>query len=138
MTITSLPPVYQILLSGLAVTAAFYDMRFRRIPNWLVLMALIVGVTINLVAMGVAGLKLAMLGAGAAFLVYFPLFVVRGMGAGDVKLMMAIGALVGPQNWIGIFMLTAIFGAAIAIVVLLLRRRLIHTLWNVSFILSQL
>jgi prepilin peptidase CpaA len=133
-----IPLIVKILLVGLVGTAAVYDMRWRRIPNWLNLTGVLAGLALNTALFGWEGLRLAGMGIGLAMLVYFPLYIVRGMGAGDVKLMAAVGALVGPGTWLGIFILTAILGAAIGIVLLLLRRQLRGTLWNVGYILSEL
>jgi prepilin peptidase CpaA len=60
------------------------------------------------------------------------------MGAGDGKLMAAVGSLVGWKAWIAIFLITAILGGIAAIFVSLLRRRLKKTLWNVGFVLSEM
>lgn len=135
---TILPPAYQILLATLVLISAFFDIRFRRIPNWLVLSGILLGLALNVFLFGSTGAKSALLGGGLAMLVYFPLFIVRGMGAGDVKLMMAIGILVGPANWLAIFFLTAVLGGAFAIFMLFRSGLLMHTLANVGFILSRL
>ena len=133
-----LPVIVQIVLGALVAVAAIYDVRWRRIPNWLVLSGPLAGFTLNPLLYGWAGLKLSLLGFGLAMLVYFPLYVVHGMGAGDVKLMAAVGAIAGPAAWFNILLLTALLGAAIAFVLLLLRGRLRSTLWNVGYILSEL
>jgi prepilin peptidase CpaA len=133
-----LPVIVQVLLGALVGVAAIYDIRWRRIPNWLVLTGLLVGLTLNPLLYGWTGLKLSLLGLGLAMLVYFPLYAVHGMGAGDVKLMAAIGAIAGPDAWFNILLLTAVLGAAIALLLLLLRGRLRSTLWNVGYIISEL
>jgi prepilin peptidase CpaA len=73
-----------------------------------------------------------------AFLIYFPLYLLRGMGAGDVKLMAAIGSIVGPANWFGIFIVSALLGGIAAVFLLLARGRLGNSLWNVGFLLQRL
>ena len=70
--------------------AAVYDIRFRRIPNWLVLTGLVLGLGLNTFLFRWPGARASLLGIGLAFLIYFPLYLLRGMGAGDVKLMAAI------------------------------------------------
>jgi prepilin peptidase CpaA len=132
-----MPLLCQVVLMGLVFAAGVYDMRYRRIPNWLVAAGLALGFALNIYLLGWAGLKAASLGLGFAFLVYFPLYLLRGMGAGDVKLMMAIGALAGPLFWFGIFVATGILGGCIAIILLLARGRLKKTLWNVGFLLHR-
>ena len=135
---TILPPAYQILLATLVLLAAAFDIRSRRIPNWLVLSGLLLGLALNVFLFGSTGAASALLGGGLAMLIYFPLFVARGMGAGDVKLMMAIGFIVGPANWLAIFFLTAILGGAVALLLVLRSGLLAHTLANVGFIVTRL
>jgi prepilin peptidase CpaA len=61
------------------------------------------------------------------------------MGAGDVKLMAAVGAIVAnPWNWFGIFVVTALIGGVFALVLLLAKRRMQKTFWNVAFLLNEL
>ena len=60
------------------------------------------------------------------------------MGAGDVKLMAAVGAVAGWQNWFGIFLITAILGGIMALILAATRGRVRKTLWNVGFILSEM
>ena len=135
---TYLPPVVQVLLALLVVTAAVYDLRFRRIPNWLVLCGLFLGFALNVLLYELSGLRLSGLGMGLALLVYFPLYLVRAMGAGDVKLMAAVGAIVGPWNWLGIFFISALLGGVIAVVRLLGRGRWLKTLSNIAYMLKEL
>jgi prepilin peptidase CpaA len=77
-------------------------------------------------------------GLGLGFGVYFLLYAIRAMGAGDVKLMAAIGAVVGWQNWFAIFIVTALLGGILAIILSILKKRLGTTFWNVGFILSEM
>src|SRR5580692_12667524 len=128
-----LPVILQIALLLLVVIAAVYDIRFRRIPNWLVLTGLLAGVVLNTLLLEWSGVRASLLGIILAFLVYFPLYLLRGMGAGDVKLMAAIGALVGPSNWFGIFVLSGILGGVFAVLFLLSRGKLLNSLWNIGF-----
>jgi prepilin peptidase CpaA len=133
-----LPIVVVLLLFALALTAGVVDIRVRRIPNWLVLTGLIAGITVNSVLFGWPGLKLALSGAGFAFAVYFVFYLLRAMGAGDVKLMAAVGALAGLKGWLAIFFFTAIAGGVVALTLLLAKGRFRQTLLNVSIMLYQL
>jgi prepilin peptidase CpaA len=78
------------------------------------------------------------LGAGLALLVYLPLFALRAVGGGDVKLMAAVGSLAGPKSWIAIFLITAIAGGAIALVMIAVNGRTARTLRNVGILLTEL
>lgn len=134
------PPGVEALLLALVLAAAVYDVRYRRIPNWLSLAGVLIGVALNaFLDQGRRGMFVAsMLGLAIAFIVYFGLYALRAMGAGDVKLMAAIGALVGWERWFGIFFVTALVGGVMALILVVSRGRLKQTLFNVGFILSEL
>lgn len=131
-------PGTQALLAILVLTAGVYDIRFRRIPNLLVLAGLIAGFAWNIATSQMNGLILSAEGMGLAMLIYFPLYAIRAMGAGDVKLMAAVGALTGPRIWFLIFLCTAILGGVLALVLILWNRRLKTTAWNVGYIVREL
>jgi prepilin peptidase CpaA len=135
----TLPPVaLQATLLLIVGLAAAYDLRYRRIPNWVVLTGLLLGLGVNTYLFGWAGLQRSLLGLGLAFLIYFPLYLLRGMGAGDVKLMAAVGAIVGWVDWIGIFFLTAIVGGLAALALLASRSQLRRGFSNAGYLVVQL
>jgi prepilin peptidase CpaA len=72
------------------------------------------------------------------FSLYLLLYMLRAMGAGDVKMMGAVGALTGASAWFGVFLITAIFGGIMAIILASGKGRLRKTFWNVGFILSEM
>ena len=72
---------------------------------------------------GWPGLRASIGGLALGFGVYFMLYMLRAMGAGDVKLMAAVGAMVGWQDWVGIFILTALIGGLASLAVVTLRGR---------------
>ncbi len=86
---------------------------------------------------GFTGLTRALLGMGLALLIYVPLYALHAMGAGDAKLMAAVGAIVGPGNWIALFVVTAVIGGVVAVVVLLFEGRIRKTFWNVGWIINE-
>lgn len=136
---TDPPLIIKVLLAAMVITAGAFDIRFRRIPNWLTVTGVLLGLALNAFLFeGLPGLRLAAEGLGLALVIYLPLYMVRGMGAGDVKLMAAVGALVGPWNWLGIFVITALVGGVIALVLLLSRGRMRKTFSNVVFLLREL
>jgi len=137
---TPLPLVLQLLLAALVIVAGIYDVLWRRIPNWLVLPGFLLGLGLNaLLGSDYApGLKEAGIGVGLAFLIYFPLYVLGGMGAGDVKLMAAIAAIAGWKNWLIIFIFSGILGGVIALGIVLTKGRLRQTFWNLGYILWEL
>jgi prepilin peptidase CpaA len=127
------------------LVAAVYDVRFRRIPNWITVTGVAMGLVLNAFLyspagawFSLAGVWLSLRGLGLGFGVYFLLYLIRAMGAGDVKLMAAVGAMVGWQDWFGIFLVTAILGGLMALILAASHGRIRKTLWNVGFILSEM
>ena len=133
-----LPLTLQILLLLVVGTAAVYDYRERRVPNWLALAGILLGAGANFALYQAGGLMTSLKGLGLAFLIYFPLYLLRGMGAGDVKLMGAVGAIVGPYNWLAILVLTSVFGAVTAIILVLSKGRFRRTFQNIGMLLISM
>lgn len=134
---SGLPAAIQLLVVLTVFAAAVTDLRDRRVPNWITLASALMAVALNASFSGTAGISRSLAGLGLALAIYLPLYLLRAMGAGDVKLMLAIGAAVGPANWLIIFCLTAIFGGLAAIIVILARGRWRQTFHNVFLILSS-
>jgi len=127
-----------IPLAALVIAAAVFDLRTRRIPNWLCAAGLLCGFACQIALFRWAGAREAALGAGLALLIYLPLFALRAVGGGDVKLMAAVGSIAGPKAWIAIFLATAIVGGAMALVMIAVQGRLRRTLRNVGVLLTEL
>ena len=140
MTFSLPPPGVVAVLLALVLAAAIHDVRYRRIPNWLTVAGVLVGRALNgFLDQGRPGLfASSLLGLAIAFCLYFVLYALRAMGAGDVKLMAAVGAVVGWPNWFGIFIVTAIIGGIMALILVATRGRVKKTFWNIAFILSEL
>jgi len=135
---TQLPNPVAGLLICLSVVAGLWDLRTRRIPNWLTLSGIAAGLAINSFLSGFIGLWHSGSGMLLAFGVYFALYLLRAMGAGDVKLMAAVGAVVGPRDWIVIFLISAVIGGLLAFCVILWRKRVRKTFGNIAFIMSEM
>ncbi len=128
-------PVGACLLMLLAV-AAGSDLHSRRIPNWLVLTGLALALAVQWwqhgAALGYTAWGLGLLTGGGLFL---PLYMLRGMGAGDVKLMAMVGAFVGPDLALEIVLVTCVVGGIWALAVVVSRRALKSTGTNMLAIL---
>jgi prepilin peptidase CpaA len=135
------PPAIYVLLLILVIPAAIWDLRTRRIPNWLTFGGVLLGVALNWFLYENDGLIASLKGLALAFGIYFVLYLLRGMGAGDVKLMAAVGAAAGPtnwQNWLGILVLTSIAGAVLGLLLVFAKRRGSQTAQNLFLILMSL
>jgi len=128
----------QILVAVIVIAAAATDLRSRRIPNWLTLSGVCAGLLLNWYMEGLVGIRTSLEGLALGFGVYFVLYCLRAMGAGDVKLMAAVGAIVGPQNWVWVFIATAIAGGVLAVGLMIWKGRVRETLWNSLFIAVEL
>ena len=133
-----MPLLLKLVLTGIALAAGLYDLRIRRIPNWLNLSGVILGLGLNAYLFSGRGVIAAGLGLLLALAIYTPLYALRGMGAGDVKLMAAIGAIAGPRDWFAIFLTTALLGGVISILLVVLRKRFRQTFENIATILREL
>jgi prepilin peptidase CpaA len=113
--LTALPVVVALLVASIALVT---DLRSRRIPNWLTVPALLLGLMLNLIVSGKDGGISALEGAALGFGLLIPFYLMRVMGAGDVKLLAACGALLGPENLVAAAAAGAIVGGAISLVIL--------------------
>ena len=116
-----------VLAAGVLAATAI-DLRTRRIPNELT--AAMTGIGIAMAATGVSGASVAgsFLGFALGLVLMLPGYGLGATGAGDVKLMAAVGAIVGPPLVVTAFFCTAIAGGVLAILVAARRRRLAATL----------
>jgi prepilin peptidase CpaA len=138
MGLTLPSPGIEVLLLIVVLAAAVYDVRYRRIPNWISVGGIALGVLSNSLRYGIPGLLFALAGFALGFGLYFLLYVIHAMGAGDVKLMGAIGALVGWKNWIAIFVIAAIVGGIMAMILIVARSRVKKTFWNIGYLLNEM
>lgn len=106
---------FAALFVPLAVAIAYMDVRYRRIPNKLVLLALIGGLSLNTIFGGWHGLIVSVSGCALAFGLMFLFHLFGTMGAGDVKLFAAIGAIFGSSLVPLAFLTVAITGAVLAL-----------------------
>lgn len=107
------------LLVPLAVIIAYYDVRYRRIPNPFVIATFIAGVAMNTMFGGLQGAYSSFAGCCLAFVLMFMLHIFGAMGAGDVKLFAAIGAVTGAPLVLPTFLIVLLTGGLLAIVSIL-------------------
>ena len=128
-------------MSGLVVAivgmaACVWDLRTQRIPNALTLSAAIAAVVFHAATAGWQGIGFSVSGWLVGTLLFFPFFALRGMGAGDVKLLAAVGAWLGPRDVLYVAISTAIIGALFALALIMAQRRTQKTFRHMSAMLS--
>lgn len=116
------------ILVGL--TGGWIDWRSHRLPNWLTVPSFFIGIVLNSVFFKWTGLKGSLLGAAIALAVLLPVVLLRGLGAGDWKLMGALGAIVGKGEILQLLLATIFFAGFIAIIQIILKKRVLVTLRN--------
>ena len=132
-----MPPMpIRVTLSLILLTAAVTDLRWQRIPNWLTLPALPVG----LIAQTVYGdgFLQGLLGALVGFAALFALFAIGAGGGGDVKLFTVVGSFVGFHNLGVVLVLVAIAGGVAGVVVAVRAGALTRVLKNSVMIFASL
>lgn len=138
--IAALAPLIILLLM-----ASLEDVRSHRIPNVLVLSGILIGVVLNALlpaglgfnstVPGGIGWWAALEGLGFGVAVFLPVYLLRAMGAGDVKLMGMVGAFLGWGDVLGVVIATFIAGGVMALMVVLWSRQLKGLLANIRLML---
>src|ERR1041385_130239 len=131
MSITPEATVKLAVLVPLAASGIYHDVRYRRIPNMVVLSALIAGLAINSAFAGWQGLLSSLLGFGLGFVPMLLLHIFGAMGAGDVKLFGAVGTILGVSLMPMTLVLVAILGGVLAVFTTLRAGTMISTLHGV-------
>jgi prepilin peptidase CpaA len=114
--------VFPLLLS---LGMAGWDLKSRRIPNYLTLGGALAGLGFQLGFHGLPGLLDGLAGLGLGFILLLVPYLLGGMGAGDVKAIAALGAWLGLQRAFVLFIYMGLAGGLIILVVWLWQRRLL-------------
>ena len=122
----------------LACTAGWMDWRSRRIPNWLTVPGLLIGIGLNAATGGWAGLKSSLLGAGLGLLLLLPFVLLKSLGAGDWKLAGALGAFVGPAVLADMLLASVFVAGLMAVGLVIYKRRVRETMRNMAQIVASL
>jgi prepilin peptidase CpaA len=125
-----------VLVPGILL-ASWIDYSQRRVPNWLNLALIVAGFAVQVFYSGAAGLTTGALGLLTGFGLLIVPWLMHGMGAGDVKLMAAIGVWLGPKLTFYSFALGAVIGGLAAVVMIVSTGRLQMACANMSLILAK-
>lgn len=129
--------VYQGFVIGVVLVAVAWDLSTRRIPNLLTFGAALAGVAVHGYTAGWSGAGLALVGWFVGAACFFPVFMLGGMGAGDVKLLAAIGAWLGPVATVWVALFSGIAGGVLGLIVALFSGYLSQAFVNISCLLMD-
>ena len=124
-------PIVWIALPFILAFACYGEIKERRIPNWLTLGAIAFGVGAAVIEGGVDGLADSALGLAIAGGLFLPFCLLGVVGGGDMKLMAAVGAIVGWPMVLRVVCNTCIAGGLIAVAIMAWNGVLLTTLANV-------
>jgi prepilin peptidase CpaA len=111
-------------LTIVLLIAAINDLRFHKIPNWLIYPTILFAVAYHTCTKGVEGFLFSLGGIGLGIAVLIIPYLTGGVGAGDTKLMGAIGGLLGPKGVFLAFLFSTVMGGIHAILFLALNGHL--------------
>jgi prepilin peptidase CpaA len=120
----------------LALCAGIWDARWRRIPNWLSVSGATAGVLTNTVLFHWPGLKTALFGMLLGLALLLPFVLVRSLGAGDWKLVGALGACLGPRSLLAVLFGAILVAGVMALGVIIWKGRLKQALLNIARLLA--
>lgn len=133
---------YWELTLGLLIPATLYaswiDYAERRVPNWLNATIALVGLGLQFAFFGWSGVGVGLLGMLVGFGTLIVPWMMHGMGAGDVKLMAAIGCWLGPALTLWSFCVGAVLGGIAAVAMIVSTGRTVHALANIQTIRNKL
>ena len=122
----------------LAIIAGYTDFRSRRIPNWLTVPGLLIGVALNTAFGGWTGFKSSLLGVGVGLALLLPFVLLRSLGAGDWKLAGALGAFTGPGLLVDLLLGSVLVAGVMAVALVIYKGRTKETIRNIGHILVSL
>jgi len=130
-----------VILAGavlLSVVAGWTDLRSRRIPNWLTVSGLVIGIAANTAVGGWGGLKTSLLGAAVGLALLLPFVLLRSLGAGDWKLAGSLGAFAGPGILVDLLLGSVFVAGVMAVALVIYKGRVRQTIRNIGHILISL
>ena len=122
----------------LSVVAGWTDLRSRRIPNWLTVSGVVIGMVANTMLGGWGGLKSSLLGVMIGLALLLPFVLLRSLGAGDWKLAGALGSFAGPALLMDLLIGSVFVAGLMAVALIIYKGRVRQTLRNIGHILISL
>ncbi len=129
--------IYPAIATACALVGSVTDVKSRRVPNIVTIPSFVFGLVLHLVLGGWKQMLLSLAAGMICGLVFLVFYLAGGMGAGDVKLIAAVGCIAGMSHIVYILSLTAIAGGVMALGLALVRGRLQETFLNVGELLTH-
>lgn len=133
---TSLTDTIWFATLAVVLYAGYTDWRTRRIPNWLTVSGFLLGIVLNFIFSGWRGAVGSLEGAGLALGLLLPLVLLRGFGAGDWKLVGAVGSLMGWRAMLVVLVVSCLITGAAALAQIVVTGRFTATLKNIGKLLK--
>ena len=127
-----------LLLLSILTISAIIDFRAQKIPNLITFPAIIIALLYHSFTHGIDGLTFSALGLITGIGLLIIPYMLGGMGAGDAKLMGAVGAILGSKGVFVAFLLTAIVGGIYAVIIILLNKKQFKDFFKKQLITLQL
>ena len=122
-----------ITVALLLAVAVVFDLKFRIIPNWVCASILILGFAVQGATAGAQGLLASVMGMLLALAIFIPAYAAGWMGAGDAKLMAAVGTLLGPLATLNAIIFTLLVGGLFGLFHIVARHAVVATPWLLRF-----
>ncbi len=130
------PLVTTAAFTFVMVAGASLDLWSRRIPNVLTVSGVIAAIALRLLQ-GPGAVADGLLGVALALALTVPLFIIQALGGGDVKLVAAVGAFMGPTELVGACLLVGLLGGVLALAEAIRRGSLRTVLINVAYMIIR-
>ncbi len=116
--------IYGAAFTIVGIVGGLYDLRTRRIPNWLTFPAMAAGLALHGIFDGAHGLVSSAMGGVVLLAITVLIVLMRGMGMGDLKLLLATGFLAGMERCLWVMFFTVIINGVIAVILAVRNRYL--------------
>jgi prepilin peptidase CpaA len=137
MTHIQAETIYPAVATACALAGSVFDVKSRRVPNIVTFPCFLLGLVLHLALGGWKQMLLSVAAGTICGLIFLVFYLAGGMGAGDVKLIMAVGCIAGLSHIVYILSLTAIAGGVMALGLALMRGRLQETFLNVGELITH-
>ena len=127
-----------IILFAFCLICTVTDFRFGKIFNIVTFSTMLLGFLMHIIIGGLHGVFFSLWGVSVALLLFFPFFALKIMGAGDVKMLMAIGALKGAYFTLEVAILSLFVGGFIAFFILIYHGKLLQSLKSIGNLIRSI